>query len=310
MANLAMKFLSVVSAGIVASVPIVMMPLSTVGAAEECLTAPKDETPRGKHWYYRFERGTKRQCWYLREEGETSSQAATSKPVRRAAPAVATNRETKPARSAADARAEISPTTSATSVDPSGAERKLSNNTSETVQSPVASRWPEPTSVFSSATERPISPSFVVTSAAPDTKLDANADADLTPKVPPVAPAKVEGSAMGAPVSLQRLLLGTFGAIAFLSFMENAIYLMAMARMRRRSQRHISSNSPEWPTEGSAYHTGIPPWLEPMAVNSTHRLDTGRDAGAPALERQRSGLGNDAREIEQLLARFANQAGA
>src|SRR5262245_57450124 len=77
-------------------------------------------------------------------------------------------------------------------------------------------------------------------------------------------------SAMGAPVSLQRILLGTFGAIAFLSFMENAIYLMAMARMRRRSQRHTSSNPPEWPTEGSAYHTGIPPWLEPMAVNSTH----------------------------------------
>jgi hypothetical protein len=235
MANVAVKFLSVVSAGIVASVPIAMIPLSKVGAAEECLTKPKDETPKGKHWYYRFERGTKRHCWYLREEGETSFPAATSTPTRRAAPEGAINRETKLTGSAADARAEISPTMPATSVDPRGAERKLSNNTSsETVQSLVASRWPESMSVFSSATERPISPSFVVASAAPDT----NADADLTPEVPPVAPAKGETSGMGTPASLQRLLLTTFGAIAFLSFTENAIYVMA--RMRRRSRRHTS----------------------------------------------------------------------
>ena len=228
MTNLAVKFLSAVSAGIVASAPIAMIPLSTVGAAEECLTTPKDETPPGKHWYYRIERGTKRHCWFLREEGETSSQAATSTPARRAAPEVAPDRETKLARSAADAHAELplpqtlveadlktSPTTPATSVDPRGAEQKLSNNASpETAQSPVASRWPQPTGVFSSATERPIAPSFVVASAAPDTNLDASADTDLTPKVPPVAPTKVETSATGTPASLQMLLFGTFGVIA------------------------------------------------------------------------------------------------
>ena len=151
-----MKFLWAVSAGVVASAPIAMIPLSAVGAAEECLTTPKDETTPGKHWYYRIERGTKRHCWYLRNEGETSSQAATSTSVRRAAPEVAPDRETKLARSAADAHAElplpqtiveadlnISPTTPATSVDPRGAEQKLSNNASpETAQSPVASRWP------------------------------------------------------------------------------------------------------------------------------------------------------------------------
>ena len=320
MTNLAVKFLSAVSVGIVASAPIAMIPLSAAGAAEECITTPKDETPPGKHWYYRIERGTKRHCWYLREEGETSSQAASSRPARRAAPEVAPDRETKLARSAADAHAElplpqtlveadlkISPTTPATSVDPRGAEQKLSNNASpETAQSPLASRWPEPTGVFSSATERPISPSFVVASAAPDANLDASADTDLTPKVPPVAPTKVETSAMGTPASLGMLLLGTFGAVAVSWLTGSAIY--RMARMRRRPQRYTSLNRPKWPTEEPTNHTGNPPWHEPMIVNSTRRLDPGRDAGGQSLDRQRSGLGDNAREIEQLLARFANQA--
>jgi hypothetical protein len=309
MTNLAVKFLSALSAGIVASAPIATIPLSTAGAAEECLTTPKDETPRGKHWYYRIERGTKRHCWFLREEGETSSQAATSTPARRAAPEVALDRETKPARAAADAHAEISPTTPVTSVDPRGAEQKLSNNASpETAQSPVASRWPEPTGVFSSATERPISPPFVVASTAPDTNLHASVDTDLTPKVPPVAPTKVEKSAMGTPTSLQMLLLETFGAIAVLSLTGSAIYLMA--RMRRRPQPYASLNPPEWPTEEPTNHTGIRPWLEPMTANSTRGLDPGRDAGAQSLDRQRSGLDDNAREIVQLLARFANEAQA
>jgi hypothetical protein len=316
MTNLAVKFLSAVSAGIVTSAAIAMIPLSTVGAAEECLTTPKDETPPGKHWYYRIERGTKRHCWYLREEGETSSQAATSRPARRAAPEVAPDRETKLAGSDADAHAELpspqtlveahlklSPTTPATSVGPRGADQKLSNNAfPKTARSPVASRWPEPTGVFSSATERPISPSFVAASAAaPDANLDASADTDLTPEVPPVAPTKVETSAMGTPVSLGMLLLGMFGTIA-VSWLTGS-YLMA--RMRRRAQRYTILNPP-WPTEEPTHNTGVPPRLEPMIVNSTRCLDLGRDAGSQSLDRQRSVLGDNAHEIEQLLARFAN----
>src|ERR1700712_4575301 len=45
-------------------------------AADNCLTAPKDKTPEGKHWYYRLERGTKRQCWYLRDEDDKAARAA------------------------------------------------------------------------------------------------------------------------------------------------------------------------------------------------------------------------------------------
>ena len=83
-----------------------------------------------------------------------------------------------------------------------------------------------------------------------------------------------------------------------------------MARMRRRPRRytrlnpHTDFNPPEWSTEEPTNHTGIPPSRKPMPVNSTRR----RNAGSQSSDRQRSRLGNNAREIEQLLARFAKQA--
>jgi hypothetical protein len=114
----------------------------------------------------------------------------------------------------------------------------------------------------------------------------------------------VETSGTGTPASLQMLLLGI--AVSWLT--GSAIYLMA--RIRRRSQRNIKWNLPASPTEEPTNHTGIPPWQEPMIVNSTRRRDPGRDAGGQSLERQRSCLGDNAREIEQLLARFASPAQA
>jgi hypothetical protein len=294
MTNLAVKFVSALSAGIVVSAPIAMIPLSTVGAAEECLTTPKNETPPGKHWYYRSEGGTKRLCWYLREEGETPSQTATSTPDAHA--------ELPLPQTLVEADLKISPTTPATSFDPRGAAQKPSNNASrETARPPVASGRPEPTGVFSSPTEGPISPSFVVASPARDPNSDASAETDLAPKVPTVVLTKVETSAMGTPASLRILLLGTFGAIAVLWLTGKAI----MARMRRRPQRytrskpHTNLNPPEWSTEESTNHT-----RKPMPVNSTRR----RNAGSQSSDRQRTGLGDNAREIEQLLARFAKQA--
>jgi hypothetical protein len=101
------------------------------------------------------------------------------------------------------------------------------------------------------------------------------------------------------------LILGTFGAIAISWLTGSAIY--RMARMRRRPQRYTSLNPPEWPTEELTNHMGTPPWLEPTTANS-RGLDPGCYGGAQSLDRQRSGLGHNAREIEQLLARFANQA--
>ena len=65
--------------------------------AETCLTAPTGATPAGKHWRYRVERGSKRQCWYLGDKRGGS-----------AAPVASSEAEHKPAPAAvADARAEL-----------------------------------------------------------------------------------------------------------------------------------------------------------------------------------------------------------
>lgn len=79
-------------------------------AADECLAAPKDSTPQGKHWYYRIERSSKRQCWYLGDEGRKTTQVSASAAPPESSPPEKTapqqNRE--PMRpSVANARAEL-----------------------------------------------------------------------------------------------------------------------------------------------------------------------------------------------------------
>ncbi len=65
-----------------------------VRAADECMAKPGGLAPRGEHWYYRIDRGTKRQCWYLapqaaraqRNATETLKQPASDSPATPAEP--------------------------------------------------------------------------------------------------------------------------------------------------------------------------------------------------------------------------------
>ena len=45
--------------------------------ATECTAKPNAPAPQGKHWYYRTDRATKRQCWYLGAEGASVQKGAT-----------------------------------------------------------------------------------------------------------------------------------------------------------------------------------------------------------------------------------------
>ena len=78
MGNRSAKFVAALLAGIVAGAPLPAVSQSAPSAAEDCLAAPKGAAPEGQHWYYRIDRGTKRQCWYLREEGARPAQAAAN----------------------------------------------------------------------------------------------------------------------------------------------------------------------------------------------------------------------------------------
>ena len=110
MPNRAAKFAWAVLASLLASVPLTATPGSAAGAEEECLSAPKGETPQGSHWFYRFERGSKRQCWYLRGEGEKAAGATPPKSSSPAKP-VPSKTDTAMHSSISNAHAELPPQT-------------------------------------------------------------------------------------------------------------------------------------------------------------------------------------------------------
>jgi hypothetical protein len=126
---------------------------SPARADDTCLSGPKATTPRGSHWYYRIEPGTKRHCWYLGAERGKTAQRATAKPSS-PAPAPDKPAETSAATplqpSVANAHAEFDGATGAR--DQANASPPPSNTvpsgdaaqTADTPQSTVTTRWPDP----------------------------------------------------------------------------------------------------------------------------------------------------------------------
>ena len=190
MPNRTAKFVSAVFASVLAGISFTTASHSATPAADDCLSAPNDQTPEGSHWYYRIERGTKRHCWYLREEGEKVSQSAPSNAAPSAKPiapkaeppirgSVANARAELPsasARDAADSSAATTPQPAATGLNAisPAASRPLTAPAAGVPPPLIASRWPEPSSANPSANPAP---------AAADTD-----DSDVQPTPPAAAP--------------------------------------------------------------------------------------------------------------------------
>ena len=111
MPNRTAKFVSAIFASVLAGASLVAISPDAAPAADDCLAAPKAETPEGSHWYYRIDHATKRHCWYLREEGEKLSQAAPPNSSGSAKP-VAAKAQIPLQPSVADAHAELPAQTS------------------------------------------------------------------------------------------------------------------------------------------------------------------------------------------------------
>jgi hypothetical protein len=157
MPNRTAKFVSALFASFLAGAPLTTVSHSAAGAADECLSGPKDQTPQGRHWYYRIDHATKRHCWYLADEREPLSQTAAPNSSASAKPP-AQDAEATMQHSVANARAELpaptrlappnrnaemAPTLAAETVvreDNGGA----ATPGAPTSRSLVASRWPDP----------------------------------------------------------------------------------------------------------------------------------------------------------------------
>jgi hypothetical protein len=240
MPDRAAKFVSAIFAGVLAGASLAGISLNAARAADDCLAAPKGETPEGSHWYYHIERATNRHCWYLRAEGETLSQTAapdSSAPAKPIAPVAAAPMQ----RSVADARAELPPQTNveppkrndglapAMPANPAVSEDNAPG--ADAAQSVVASRWPDPSAVSST-----VSPPPATSEMAANVQAEPQADsspADSAAAPPPAAaavPLAAADSSQGLPASLPMLLAVMTGALALAGITASLVFKFGGAR--------------------------------------------------------------------------------
>ncbi|WP_291575505.1 hypothetical protein [Bradyrhizobium sp.] len=236
MPNRTAKFASAIFASLFAGLPLTTI---SYGAAADCLSEPKDQVPEGSHWYYRIDHPSNRHCWYLRREGEKSSQLTARPAPSKAEPSVRD--------SIADARAELPPQTRvehkteasvwppvpAAPASAAGPENSPLANPPDANARPsvVASRWPEPSSVESSA-----SPALAVENPG------VTAPSNSPTTRPPVAAAAVSLAAADSSSSEKQsrsilmLLIAVVGALSFAGLMGRAIFRFNLRRRRARQR--------------------------------------------------------------------------
>jgi hypothetical protein len=238
MPNRIAKFAPAIVASLLASAPMAAISQSATSAADDCLTAPKDQTPQGSHWYYRLEHGTKRHCWYLKGEGDTRSQAASPNSTASAKPVAPTTEKAAqgPALqgSVANARAELrAPQTRsdpdanvATGQVPAAASATSADNTQRAtrqdasmLQTAVASRWPDQLSASASDASAPDEANSD-TAAQPD---EPTATPPATIPAAPVALAAADASSEKQSGSVPMLLIVMSSALAIAGLVGGAI---------------------------------------------------------------------------------------
>jgi hypothetical protein len=302
MANRTAKFASAVFAGLLAGVPITIVPSSFARAAGDCQTEPGSESRQGQHWYYRIERGTGRHCWYLREEGEKAEQPTSSEGTA----AASQRNETAVRSSIADAHDELpSPRVRVQQdVGASAAPPARANMPTAAAPNPGASASPAdsvPRSPVASGLPNPLA---VDSPVSPEASATMVADASPTPQAessPALAPVTLAAAAAPTPNtggSFRMLLLVILGALALASLMGKVVYRLGRARHVARAAAHrrdiwVSADSVRSPAAAA-----------PQPGNLATRADF---AGRPDFARaeiQASPSDNEVEQIEEFIEEF------
>ncbi len=322
MSNLQARLTSALLLSVAASVLLTAGPHGAARAADSCITEPKTETPQGKHWYFRIERGSGRHCWYLRGEDEDSARTPTAEPVASAKPAPQTSGNA-PARSLADARAEFAPKArvegngdaqparsvwpapqpaaaapapATTGIGPGAAQPATPQD------SQLMSRWPQASGAPPTA------------SAAPQASLmvaDAQStDAAATPA--PAEPAQASAPPTREVGSLQKLAVVAFGALALAGLSGSLVYRLAGARWRRRREERWPQRQPASQSLALADEARGAPWVAPeLSPTVPHESIAGVDVtydDDAAADGVAFGKNDDSFEkIEDFLARLTKQ---
>jgi hypothetical protein len=284
------KFMSAIFASFLASSSLTATSSSAAGAAaaDDCLSAPKAETPAGRHWYYRIDRPSNRHCWYLREEGEKLAQSAPSNASpSNSSPApkpVSPKPEPAMQRSVSDAHAELSAQlpveqpnrlnalSPALSVDtPAVTQSAEAQRSAEPQRSVVASRWPG-----SSDADPAIDPA----PAKDDPGTDANASPRTQTLPPPVLAASpyaaADLSSETPTYSLQMQLVALTAALALAGIVASIIFKLGGAR-RLAVGRVRKRRGAIWePTDDDSIVLSAPPGAEARARSRGFARDINR----------------------------------
>ena len=241
MSNRTAKFAPAILVGFLAVAPLAILSHGAARAADDCLSAPKDQTPEGSHWYYRIEHATKRHCWYLRAEGERLSQTAPPNSSRATDP-IASKVETPAQRSIADAHAELPAQTTIEPARhndapvltmPADAPVREDSAGAEAQRSVVASRWPEPSDMNSAASPRPATNNLAANTQPSSTAAAPQAVAAVTL-------AAADSSSQTRSGSIPKLLSAIAGALALAGITASLVLKFGGSRRRTRirARRH------------------------------------------------------------------------
>jgi len=288
--------------------------------ANECLTAPKGETPKGAHWYYRLEKGTKRKCWYLADQAAKSSKVASASSAPTPAPSASPDRPRTPVPTIqptiANARAELTsrpPKAESVSDDatlsetiwpqPEAPADTVASNNDQSASGPAQNTGAGPAAA-------PPAKDWAMTSRWPESNLPNTPDNRSTPPVetrpqqgaaPQDAPTKDKSAALTAADhfhgmsfnSTPMLLIMFAGVLTIVAIAGRMIIKYAGDRRakNRNPRRNIWDNVPQ---ENDASH-GYEALLQPR--NS-------RFATMPAE------TDDPSNEIEKLLQRASKRAAA
>ncbi|MBS0530135.1 MAG: hypothetical protein JSS22_12190 [Proteobacteria bacterium] len=165
MSNQSGKLLSAVLVASFAGCLLAIASHAPARADDTCLSGPKATTPRGSHWYYRVEAGTKRHCWYLGDEhGKTAEAAAPKRSSAAAMPKPSLPAATPKSSSTAAAPGKPSLTSATTPSSPAATPDKPSRTSATTpLQPSVANARAEFTSTTNASD--PTSPAPVTASS-------------------------------------------------------------------------------------------------------------------------------------------------
>jgi hypothetical protein len=262
MPNRTAKFVSAIFASLLAGAVLPAVSDNAAHAADNCLTEPKGATPPGGHWYYRIDWPTKRHCWYVRDEDGKVSQAA---PQDSPAPASPVSPEKKAATppSIADARAEmpLPQTGNAQDTDATPAQRvpameagaaspDQGTNAPDAGVSVVASRWPDPSGVSSSAATISTGPMPATGNSVANlsvANLQSNRSNPTAAADAAVTFAAADSLSAKQPSSFPKLLTVIVGALSVVAVMGGSVFRFGSTRPIAIDRR----SAPIYPNSGA-----------------------------------------------------------